>query len=526
MPVTRTFPSALFRRAGVGCAALLLVSACSSGTKTDDGAVGAATGRSEVTRADVDRAIEQIQPRIEALLAETEVPGLAIGVVHDDELVWFAGYGTKDVNTGEPIDEHTVFQMASVSKPIGATVIARLVGEETVEWDTPVHANLPSFVLSDPWVTEHVTIADLYSHRSGLPDHAGDDLEWLGFDRAAIIERLRYQPLEGFRDTYAYTNYGLTAAAEAAVAPTGLSWEDASEQLLYEPAGMTSTSSRFDDYINAANRAVPHTPRDDGTWATDFVQEPDSESPAGGVSSTVHDLARFVRLQIGAGELDGEQIVDSDALTATHMPHIVSGWPETPTAKTPQYGLGWNVGVDNEGNVTWNHSGAFSLGAATVVSIVPQQKLGVIVLSNALPIGVVETVSAEFLDYAVAGEQTRDWWKIYREAFEHVLAPVPDFDITKPAATPARAASAYVGSYANAYLGDVVVKETPSGLVMVMGPAQVEFELTHLDGDTYWFIPPGEFGVAPEKAVFDVGTGSNATALTLGFFAGGPLTKV
>ena len=103
-----------------------------------------------------------------------------------------------------------------------------------------------------------MTIGDLYSHRSGLPDHAGDELEDLGYDRRQVLERLKYLPLAPFRITYAYTNFGLTAAAEAVAAAAGKSWEDLSDEVLYRPLGMTSTSSRFADFMARPDHAVGH----------------------------------------------------------------------------------------------------------------------------------------------------------------------------------------------------------------------------------------------------------------------------
>ncbi len=102
--------------------------------------------------------------------------------------------GVRAAGSDEPVDADTVFQLASMSKPVGATVVAQQVGEGSIGWDTPVIEHLPTFALADPYVTEHATVGDLYAHRSGLPDHAGDDLEDLGYDRAQVIERLRFLP--------------------------------------------------------------------------------------------------------------------------------------------------------------------------------------------------------------------------------------------------------------------------------------------------------------------------------------------
>lgn len=474
-----------------------------------------------ISAADVQRAIERFEPILVATIRETGVPGVAVGVVYDDRLFWYAGYGVREVGKPDPVDIHTVFQLASVSKPIGATLIARLVGEGRVAWNDSVVKYLPDFTLSDPWVTDNITLADLYAHRSGLPDHAGDDLEEIGYDRRQIIERLGLFELGSFRSDYAYTNYGLTAAAEAAAAAVGMTWEDASEELLYRPLGMTSTTSRFRDYIRASNRAVPHVRFPDSRWVAAFQQQPDPESPAGGVASNIVDLARWMRLQLNGGMLEGRQLIDRDALAATHTPHIVTRPPVDYTARANHYGLGWFIDVDDFGQVRWWHSGSFARGAATTVNLVPAHGLGIVILTNGFPIGLPEAMAETFFDLVFLGEPSRDWFVLYNEAFEQALYPVPDIDyrVPPPDATTPRPLTDYIGTYENAYYGRAdVVEGADDALVLIMGPARRAFPLGHYSGDTFWYMPPGEFGVVPGTVTF-IFDGAGGTQFTLHGFS-------
>jgi len=178
----------------------------------------AAQERPHVTAEQVDKALDAL----DALAAkQNAVPGFAIAVVFQDKAIYAKGFGVRDVNGKAPVTADTVFQLASVSKPIGATVVAAFVGDGKITWDSRLNELDPIFVMFDPWVTHEVTIRDMYAHRSGLPDHAGDLLEDLGFTRAEILRRLRYQhPDSSFRSHYAYTNFGLTAAAVAVAKPT------------------------------------------------------------------------------------------------------------------------------------------------------------------------------------------------------------------------------------------------------------------------------------------------------------------
>ena len=228
----------------------------------------------------------------------------------------------------------------------------------------------PGFALYDAWPTQNVSVADLFAHRSGLLDHAGDLLEDLGFDREEILHRLRYlEPEYSFREGYEYTNFGLTAAAVAVADVAGQTWEDLSEERLYQPLGMTHTSSRFADYMAEPNRAVPHV-KDGDTWVvTPMQREPDAQSPAGGVNSNARELAQWMRLQLGQGSFEGQQLIPSTALAPMHLPQAMSNVPEDPaTQRAGFYGLGINVSYTDFGTVQWSHSGAFASGAAGVTS--------------------------------------------------------------------------------------------------------------------------------------------------------------
>ena len=165
-------------------------------------------------------------------MAKAGVPGMAVAVVHGGKVVFAKGYGVREAGKPELVDENTVFQLASVSKSIGGTVVSHAVSEGIVKWSDPITKYLPDFQLADPAVTDMVTIGDLYSHRSGIPTTAGDDLEGIGFSREEIIEKLRLFPLNPFRVSYGYTNFGLTTGGEAVAAASGMSWEDLSAKEL------------------------------------------------------------------------------------------------------------------------------------------------------------------------------------------------------------------------------------------------------------------------------------------------------
>jgi CubicO group peptidase (beta-lactamase class C family) len=358
----------------------------------------------------------------------------------------------------------------------------------------------------------------MYAHRSGLPEHAGDLLEDLGFTRAEILHCLRYQhPESSFRSHFAYTNFGMTEGGVAAAKAYGLAWEDASEQKLYRPLGMASTSSRYADFVARRNKAFGHV-LVDGKWVQKFKRDPDAQSPAGGVSSSVNDVAKWMRLQLANGKFEGKQIVNKKALAETHHPHILTGF--NPFTGIPTfYGLGWNVSYDEQGRLRLNHSGAFDLGAATYVNLVPAEQLGVVVLTNAYPLGIAEALGTSFLDTALYGKPTQDWFAIFKQAFSNPAATgtLLGFDYSKPPASPAPAlaSSAYVGKYSNDYFGEISIVEKEGGLAIIQGPKKMTFTMKHYDRDTFTYETGGENGVGRSGITFTVGPDGKATQVVV-----------
>jgi CubicO group peptidase (beta-lactamase class C family) len=474
--------------------------------------------KSHVTSEQVDKAIRDVEKLAQKEIQENALPGIAIAVVFQDKLVYAKGFGVRDVNTKAPVDADTVFQLASVSKSIGSTVVAELVGEEKITWDSKLSTLNPAFAMFDPWVTREITIRDMYAHRSGLPEHAGDLLEDLEFTRAEILHRLRYQhPESSFRSHYAYTNFGMTEGGIAAAKAYGMEWEEASEQKLYRPLGMTSTSSRYADFVARPNKALGHV-LVNGKWVQKFKRDPDAQSPAGGVSSSVNDSAKWMRLQLGNGKFEGRQIVDEKALAETHHPQMLTGF--SPFTGLPSfYGLGWNVSYDQEGRLRLNHSGAFALGAATHVNLVPAERLGIVVLTNAYPVGIAEALGTTFLDTALYGKPTQDWLTIFKQLFSNpaALGTVLGFDYSKPPASPAAPLknSAYDGRYTNDYFGDVSIGEKDGGLAIVQGPKNQTSSMKHYDRDTFTYETQDENAVGRSGITFTVGPDGKAAEMVV-----------
>lgn len=451
-------------------------------------------------------AVAALDGMAEELMDKSGIPGMAVAVVHGGKTVYAKGFGVKNAELPDDadnrVDPDTVFQLASLSKPVGATVVAHEVSEGTVDWDTPVVSQLPWFALSDPAVTQMVTVGDLYSHRSGLPDHAGDLLEQIGYDRRLVLEKLREYPLDPFRISYAYTNFGLTAGAEAVAAAAGESWEDLSRRAIYDPLGMSSTSSRFDDFTRRPNRAVGHI-RIDDAYRPDYVRDPQPQAPAGGVSSSVNDMTRWMTMLLADGSYQGRQLIDPDALLPALTPQVVSSPAGEPAMRSGFYGFGFNVSATSSARMEMSHSGAFELGSGTNVLMLPAADVAIVALTNATPAGVPETLTAQFADLVQFGEVREDWWALYNEAFTEMAQPVGSL-VGKPRPTdpaPPAPLSSYVGQYSNTFWGPARVTENGPGLQLALGPT-FQVPLQHWDGNVFTFsfvaenAPPGTISTA------------------------------
>jgi CubicO group peptidase (beta-lactamase class C family) len=466
-----------------------------------------ATTQTQVTPERVKQAIGELETLTKKTLDDIGVPGIAIAVIHQDQVVFKQGFGVREAGRPERIDADTVFQVASMSKPITSTVLAALVGQGQIDWDDRVIDHDPGFRMYQPFVTRELRLRDLLCHRSGLPDHAGDLLEDLGYSAPEILHRLRYQPpASSFRTEFAYTNFGYSEAAYAAAKARGEAWDDLAAKTLFVPLGMTSTSYRFADYAKAQNRALLHV-RVDGKWIAKNTRQPDAQAPAGGVSTTLGDLVRWVRLQLDEGKFDGRQLVSAAALAETHTPQIVTGF--TPAqGRLVSYGLGWNVNVERGGRVFWKHSGDFSLGVRTEVAILPSEQLAIVVLSNAAPTGVPESLTESFFDLVLDGKLERDWIAFAQQMSDQDVqrerARERDYSHPPTEPTAALALSAYAGKYANDYFDTIELVESDGKLVMRLGPKPLEFSLQHWDRDTFIYQPTGEMAGGPSGVCFSV----------------------
>lgn len=456
-------------------------------------------------RAQIEQAVAAFDPLAPDLLQRSGVPGMAIAVVGPDEIYYLRAFGVRHIETLEPIDTDTRFQIASLSKPLASTVVAGVVGDGAIGYDTPVKPWVPELELADPYVTNAVTVGDLLSHRSGLPDHGGDLLEDLGFSREQILPRLQYLPLAPFRTSNNYSNIGYTAGALVAARKLGLSWPELAEQRLFDRIGMNRSSYRTADFLLDPNHASLHA-YVDGRYRPLYERDADVQAPAGSASASISDMARWLQLQLREGTNGDETIVAAEALRQTHFPQSVGHLPATSGGRAGFYGYGWNLGYDDQGRTRLSHSGAFMLGAATTVTFYPAQGVGILVLTNGAPYGLAEATAASFFQLLFDGEADPGLLDLYFERFVQLWDAERDFmrDYTQPPTdpTPARPSLGYSGLYQNPYYGLLVVAEFDGRLMLWLGPQMMAFPLRHWDGDLFVFETRGENAVGLSGAEF------------------------
>ncbi len=319
---------------------------------------------------------------IEEQLDRFGVPGVAVTVVVGDDVVVSDGFGVRDLPSGEPVTPSTSFALASVTKAFTAAAVGALVDDGVLDWDEPVRNHIPGFTLFDPVATERLCLRDMLSHRSGLPRHdmlwyANDDL-----DRAGAVERLRHlKPNKDFRTTWQYNNNMFLAAGYLCGLVTGSTWEDVVRERVFEPLGMKSSAFSHEEAAIHTDVSTGHDMRQDEVTAIPYSSGSHLCGPAGSIYSTLDDMSAWLRVNLGGGVLDGKRVLSEDTVREMQRPQMVV--PEAsmfPEVREIGYGLGWQIG-NYRGHKMVHHGGNID-GFTTLVTMLPEQRIGMVLLCN------------------------------------------------------------------------------------------------------------------------------------------------
>ena len=407
---------------------------------------------------------------VERVRKDFDVPGIAVAVVHDGKVVHAKGYGVRKLGEPAPVTPNTLFGIASNTKAMTAAALAILVDEGKIQWDDQVVKHMPAFQMYDPYVTREMTVRDLLVHRSGLGLGAGDRMFFPSSDlsREEIVRRLRFvKPASSFRSRYAYDNILYLVAGQLIPAVTGKSWDDFLRERIHLPLGMTATRTGAGALRPGDEIATPHAPAG-GKLQPIPPTNLDNNAPAGAVQSSIGDMSRWVMLQLNRGELDGKRLFSERRSREMWSPHTIipASDPRNQAlaAVKPMfsaYGLGWMVSDYRGRQLVW-HTGGLA-GMVTRVTLVPDRKLGIIVLTNQESGGAFNAITYTVLDHYL-GAAAADWPQVFLEVAKKRVADaeaaVRKASAKRNAASrPALQLSAYAGRYRDAWYGDVLVEE-------------------------------------------------------------------
>jgi CubicO group peptidase (beta-lactamase class C family) len=428
-----------------------------------------------------------------------DMPGVSVAIVKDGAVVLAKGYGVRKLGESAPVDSHTLFGIGSNTKAFTTAALGILVDEGKLRWDDPVVDRLPGFQMYDPYVTHEMTIRDLLTHRSGLGLGAGDLLFFppTSFTREEIIQKLRYiKPASSFRSKYAYDNLLYMVAGQIIPAVTGKQWEQFVRERIFGPVAMTDSNTSVAEFRPGSNVATPHA-EVDGKVLPIEIAKLDNTAPAGAINSSASDMAKWVMVQLNGGRLSieperrlfSERVAREMWSAQTILPNN-----EPPPALAElrsnfaAYGLGWSL-REYRGHKQVSHTGGLP-GYVSQVLLLPDVKLGVVVLTNQEAGGLFSAVTYHILD-AYLGAPPVDWIKAFHDLRDQQRARAAEAEKKQSTARakdsrPSLALEKYAGRYVDAWYGDITIAVEERGLVMRFSHSpQLTGDLEHWQHDTF-----------------------------------------
>jgi CubicO group peptidase (beta-lactamase class C family) len=438
--------------------------------------------------------IPDIERYITSGMKSFDVPGLAIGIVANDKLVYGKGFGVRAKEDGGTVDTKTVFQIGSATKAFLGTTLAIMVDRGRFKWDDRVIDLYPDFQLKDPWVTREFRVFDLIAQRSSLPPYANDMLGMIGVSETDMIRSLRYvDPVSSFRSTFAYTNITHVLAGRiVANAASAADWNTVLHQELLEPLGMKDSSYTAAAIATASNHAEGYRWTPQGTVAVPFTQLfPYDFAGAGDINSNIEDTARWVRFQLSNGTFEGRRLVSPENLAQTRTPKVALN-------DKVFYALGWVVQQTPKGNIIWHNGGTTSFGA--YVGFAPETGVGVIILTNESNVGFPDALGLWTVDRLLGNPSVDHVAKTLEAAKAKYEGMQKQFTKpNKPRLSPPLASLA--GNFANGSFGKAVVRPEGDALTMDLQATGAQFKLEPWDGDVFAVrvIPNGRFAAMAQN---------------------------
>ncbi|HEX3948904.1 MAG TPA: serine hydrolase [Steroidobacteraceae bacterium] len=423
--------------------------------------------------------------RVESLRKQTGVPGIAIAIVENDEVVMAKGFGVKKLGSSGPVDGDTIFMTGSTGKAFTVAALGILVDQGKIRWDDKVIDHLPGFQMYDPWVTREMSIRDLLVHRSGLGLGAGDLLfvPRTNLSRAESVRRLRYiKPATSFRSAYAYDNILYMVAGQLIEDVTGETWEKFTRDHVLRPAGMLHSTTDDEGHFSSPDRVQPHARMNGGLRGVgdqEVLNERDNlganASPAGGLAISANDMARWLMIQLDGGALpnNGGRLFSEAAHNQMWKPVVLlpTASPSGVMAKTQPmfstYALGWDVRDYRGTKIIW-HGGAV-FGSQSAVVLIPDKHVGFSIEINCEDGEMIVGLMYELLDHYLG--LPKEGWpeKISAQKHERVQEALKAYqaNTAQPAKIgPSLPLERYVGTYADPWYGNIEIGQADGALTI------------------------------------------------------------
>lgn len=422
---------------------------------------------------------------MEQALAEWKVPGAAVAVVRDGRTVYARGFGLRDLEGKKPVTPDTVFAIGSCTKAFTAAALRLLADQGALDLDAPVRDALPGFRMYDDYATAHVTTRDMLLHRTGLPRYDALITMRPDMTRPEIVRALRFlPPNKELRAGFEYSNVVYAAAGRLVEAVSGKSWEDFVAERFFAPLGMTSAG--FGPGAGGGEAAAPYALRR-GRLTRVADLDIAAFGPAGSIRASANDMARWLAFQLGDGHADGTAILSAQAMADMHAPQIITpqGQP-SPEIPFGGYGLGWGV-TAYRGHLLVLHDGEID-GFKALASIMPDDALGVVVLTNRAGTPLPEIVAFQVYD-RLLGLSAFPWAERAKSERARTAKSRPGDDpaAKSPQAPATHELSAYAGTYRHPAFGDVAVSVRNGVLTAECGGRTIP--LGHVAYDVFRMAP-------------------------------------
>jgi len=397
-------------------------------------------------------------------LTNWRIPGAAVCIVKDGKVVMMKGYGMKELGLNNKVDENTLFMIGSNTKAFTATSLAILQAQGKLSLDDKVTKYLPEFKLDNKFAGEEAVIRDLLCHRIGFRTFQGDFTFYnTNLTRSEVIEKMSHvKAAYPFRTKWGYTNSAFLTAGQIIPKVTGKTWEAFLKENIFAPLGMMNTLALTEDMPKSLNRTVPHTLVNGHLTAIPYCQI-DALAPAGAISSSVNDMSKWVLALLNDGKVGARQIIPFAAIQATRQPQDIVGRVNHLNGESNYelYGLGWFL-QDYDGRQLVMHDGGVN-GYLSSVTLVPQEHLGIVILTNTDQNEFFEALRWEIMD-AYFKQPFRDYsqkyltlFKAHQDAIDQQDKKLRDTVALNrlPALLPAQ----YTGKYVNELYGTMTVTQ-------------------------------------------------------------------